>query len=134
MEEQQEPISALLSEFGTRMNEVEEKQRLVKDRILLIGENLVSTKESYDKQILEFKKQINDINQEIKTIKQLNKRIVEEIENYARKSEVEILERQFRIFSPIEYARIKDVKRIVQEELSKKELVDTKNKNIKRKI
>ena len=39
----QDPINALLSEFGTRLNEVEEKQRLIKDRILLIGENLIST-------------------------------------------------------------------------------------------
>lgn len=117
-----EPISALLSEFSTRLNEVEEKQRLVKDRILLIGENLVSTKEEYDKNILEFKKQIAEINQEIKSIKQLNTRIIEEIENYARKADVEILEHQFKIFQPLEFARIKDVKKIVQDELNKRKI------------
>lgn len=119
MEEQQEPISALLSEFGTRLNEIEEKQRLVKDRILLIGENLVSTKEEYDKQILEFKRQINEMGLEIKSIKQLNKRIVSELDNFARKTELEILNRQAKIFQPLEFARIKDVRNIVQEELSK---------------
>lgn len=119
MEEQQEPISALLAEFGTRLNEIEEKQRLVKDRILLIGENLVSTKEDYDKQILEFKRQINELILEVKSIKQLNKRIIGEMDNFARKTELEIIERQIKMFQPLEFARIKDIKKIIQEELAK---------------
>lgn len=117
MDETQESVSALLSEFGTRLNEVEEKQRLIKDRVLLIGENLVSTKEQYEKEFGEFRKQIGDISSDLKSIKQLNKRIVEELENYARRTEVEIIERQIRMFQPLEFARIKDIKNLVQKEI-----------------
>ena len=53
---QQDPINALLSEFSTRLNEVEEKQRLIKDRALLIGKNLISTKEEDDKEFSNIKK------------------------------------------------------------------------------
>ena len=130
MAEQEDPISALLSEFGTRLNEMEEKQRLVKDRILLIGENLVSTKEQYEKELSEFKKQINELNFEVKVIKQLNKRIIEELENFARRTEVAILERQFKMFEPLEFARIKDVQEIIQKEISKLKET-TQNKGIK---
>jgi hypothetical protein len=119
MEEQQEPISALLSEFSTRLNEIEEKQMLVKDRVLLIGENLVFTKEENDKQTLEFKKQINEMIADMKSIKQLNKRIINELENFARKTELEILGRQMKIFQPLEFARISDVREIVREEIEK---------------
>ncbi|MDP2925813.1 MAG: hypothetical protein Q8N99_05570 [Nanoarchaeota archaeon] len=118
-EHEPDPISALLSEFGTRLNEVEEKQRLVKDRILLIGENLVSTKEEFEKQTIEFKKQISEISSELKTIRQLNKRIIEEMENHAQKSELQTLARQMKMFEPIEYARIKDIRNIIKEELLK---------------
>ena len=65
----QDPTTALLSEFGTRLNEVEEKQRLIKDRILLVGENLISTKEKIEKKDLENKRKINQIEFEIKTIR-----------------------------------------------------------------
>ena len=58
---QQDPVAGLLSEFGTRLNELEEKQRLLKDRTLLIGENLISTKEDFEKDIFDLKKQINNI-------------------------------------------------------------------------
>jgi len=116
----QDPTTALLSEFGTRLNEVEEKQRLIKDRILLVGENLISTKEEIEKQDLENKTRINQIEFEIKTIKQLLKRIINEIQNFTRKSEVEILERQIKMFEPLEFARFKDIENIVRQELDKK--------------
>ena len=115
----QDPVSALLSEFGTRLNEIEEKQRIIKDRILLIGENLISTKEDFLNQEINTKKQLKQLVYEVESIKQLLKRILNEISNFARKAEVEILERQLKIFSPLEFARISDIKEIVKEELSK---------------
>ena len=113
----QDPTTALLSEFGTRLVEIEEKQRLIKDRVLLIGENLISTKEEIEKQNLEFKKQIKQMEFEIKSLKQINERIANELSNFARKPELEILQRQSKIFQPLEFARITDIKKIVQREM-----------------
>lgn len=117
VEQEQDTINALILEFGTRLTEVEEKQRLIKDRILLIGENLVNTKEEYDKQDIETKKKISEIYSDLKTIKQLNKRIIEELENFARKTELAIVERQIKMFQPLDFARIKDIKEIIREEM-----------------
>lgn len=113
------PINSILSEFGIRLNELEEKQRLLKDRLLLIGNNLISTREDYDKDFLNLKKQLKEIQEELKAIKQLNERIINETNNFARKSEFEILKRQFKLFEPLEFARIKDIKQIVKEEILK---------------
>jgi len=116
---QQNPINSLLGEFSTRLNEIEEKQRLIKDRILLIGENLISTKEDSLKQDFEIKKQLKQIDFEIRILKQLMSRVVNELPNFARKSELKILENQAKIFQPLEFARIKDVQNIVRKELKK---------------
>ena len=113
----QNPINALLAEFGTRLNEVEEKQRLIRDRALLIGENLISIKEDFENENLGIKKQINLINQELKDLKKLVNRIINEIPNLARKSELEILENQTKIFQPLELARIKDVENMIEKKL-----------------
>ena len=134
---QQDPLTALILEFGVRLNELEEKQRLLRDRTLLIGENLISLKEESSKGNLEFKKQMNRIDLDIKEIKQLNKRIINELGNFARKSEFEILERQMKMFQPLEFARIKDIKKIIEEEilklktknLNKEKIKDIKEKN-----
>lgn len=112
---QQTPIN----HSAIRLNEIEEKQRLLKDRTLLIGENLISTKEKQEKENSEIKQELSSIKQEVKELKNLNKRLVYEIENLARKSEVEILQKQFKMFEPLEIARIKDIKEIIKKELNK---------------
>jgi len=116
---QQDPISSLLAEFGTRLNEVEEKQRLIRDRSLLIGQNLIESKEDFNNEVFEIKKEINKINSEIKVLKQLTQRIINQLSTFARKSELEILENQMQIFQPLEFARIKDVGDIVKKEIKK---------------
>ena len=122
----QEYASDPLSEFSTRLNELEEKQRLIKDRILLIGENLISTKEDSIKQDSEIKKQLKQIDYEIKSIKQLLVRVINELPNFARKSELGILERQMKMFQPLEFARIKDVKEIIKKEMQSKNIKNNK--------
>ncbi|MEK6914835.1 MAG: hypothetical protein AABW83_04245 [Nanoarchaeota archaeon] len=119
-EKYQDPINSLLSEFETRLNEVEEKQRIVRDRILLIGENLVSTKQESDEKNFDSSKNINEIKLEIKNLKQLIHRIINEIPNLARKSELEILENQSKIFQPLELTTKKEVSLMINEAINKK--------------
>ncbi|MEM0465425.1 MAG: hypothetical protein QXW97_01840 [Candidatus Pacearchaeota archaeon] len=113
---EQSSLNNLLTELSIRISELEERQRLLKDRILLIGKNIITTREELDKQNFDIKKNIKDIEFEIKGIKQLNERIISEIGNFARRSEIQILQRQFEIFQPLKFARIEDVKKIVREE------------------
>jgi hypothetical protein len=115
----EDPINALLSEFSTRLNELEEKQRLIKDRVLLIGENLISTKEESISHDFQTRKKLKEMDSEIKSMKQALSRLIGALPEFARKSELAILERQMKMFQPLELARIKDVKEIVKEEIEK---------------
>ena len=109
-----DPISSLLAEFATRLNEVEEKQRLLRDRAILIGENLISLKEEQEKENHELTKKINDIDGKIKKMLQIQQQIMYDISNSARKTEVDILKRQWEMFQPLEFARLKEVKEMIK--------------------
>jgi len=111
----QNPINIILSEFGTRLNEIEEKQRLIKDRMLLIGDNLISLREDLERDSLEFKKQIKTLNFEVKTSKKLIERIINELTTLAKKTELEILQRQIKMFNPLKPVTIEEVKKIIKE-------------------
>ena len=108
-----------LTGFGVRLNEIEEKQRLLKDRILLIGENLISTKEGIIKKDSIIKRHLKEISINNKSIKQLLSRIVNELNNFARKSDIEILEHQMKMFEPLKFAKVSEIRNIVQEEIQK---------------
>ena len=113
----QDSISSLLSEFSTRLNEVEEKQRLLRDRTMLIGENLISINEDQENENSIINKKINELEYEIKNIKQILQRIINELNTTARKTELSILQRQFEMFQPLQLARIKDVEKIIESKL-----------------
>lgn len=114
-EQQQDYIVLLLSEFNTKLRDIEEKQKLLKDRVLLIGENLIELREEADRRLTELKIQSEQTKQDILKIKDVLQRMGEEIENRARRNEIEILKKQAKMFQPLELARIEDVKRIIQE-------------------
>ena len=100
-EQSPSPIIALLSEFNTKIQDIEEKQRLIKERVLLIGENLIGTKEDNIKEISELKVKAQKIESDIDRMKDVLSSILEETKNFARKSELEILYRQFKMFQPL---------------------------------
>ena len=56
----------------------------------------------------------------MKEIKQINKRIINELENLARKTELNILKRQMKMFQPLKFAKINDIERIVKKNLKTK--------------
>lgn len=107
----------LFTEVAVKLRDIEDKQNLIKDRVLLIGENLVSEKEENDKEIISLKSQVSQINEEIRKIRMSLQRMIEENANLVRKNEFEILKRQFEMFAPLELARISDVKEIVKQEI-----------------
>jgi len=83
-----------------KIHDLEEKQRILKDRLLLIGRNLIETKEETNEKILEMKK-------EIQILKQNTERLINFIENassefskFARKEDLQILAKQAKMFQP----------------------------------
>ena len=111
-----------LNEFNIKIRDLEERQRMLKDRVLLIGKNLVEIKEGIEESLAELKKDVEIFKQEIFRLKDSMSRVSEETENFARKSELEILQRQIKMFEPLRYARIEDIESIMEEMLKKKKV------------
>ena len=107
----------ILSEVNVKLRDIEDKQNMLKDRVLLIGQNLISQKNETEQEVLETKATLLELEGEIKRIKTILQGIVENSDNFTRKNEFEILKRQFQMFQPLELARISDVERIVDKKI-----------------
>ncbi len=88
----------VFSDINLRMKDLEEKQRLLKDRILLIGKNLIEERESTFEDIQELKKQAYLMKEEISKMKDIMQRMSEQFSSLAKKEELLILQRQFDMF------------------------------------
>jgi len=92
---------------NNKLRDLEEKQRMLKDRLLLIGQNLIETKEKTNQDILEIKKDIEIIKRNMERLVSFLETASAEFSKFARKEDLEILSKQARMFKPLETLRKK---------------------------
>ena len=88
-----------------KIRDLEEKQRILKDRVLLIGQNLIDTKEKTSETILEIKKDLEKIKDSMEKIRRFIENISTEFPKFARKDDLDILVKQAKMFQPLKYLK-----------------------------
>lgn len=101
VEEQYDYAASYLGEVNTKLNDLEERQRLLKERVILVGQNLIETKESLGKEVIDLKVLLEGMKQDLKKVKDAILRLSEEVDKRARKNEVDILTKQMKMFQPL---------------------------------
>lgn len=96
--EGQDAWGRFFSDINTRIRDLEEKQRLLKDKLLLIGDGFVKDRDRNFQEIQDLKKTVIKLEEDNKRLKDLLMRISELIDKTARKEELLILQRQFDLF------------------------------------
>jgi len=119
--QQEDYFNSLVSSINTKLRDIEEKQSIIKDRVILIGNNLISEKDRVDEELIEIKKNLVDMTGDLKRVRLMLNGVIETNNNFAKRTELEILERQFKMFEPLELARISDVENIVKKILDSRE-------------
>ncbi len=103
--EEVNPPKQFSTEANLKIRDVEEKQRVLKDRILLIGQNLIEIKEKTNEKILEIKKDLQEIKQNLSRTSSFIENMSREFSKLARKDDVEILAKQMKMFQPLTYIK-----------------------------
>ncbi len=100
------------SDATLRLRDLEEKQRAIKERLLLFGENLLELKERTAEDIVEIKKSMQGLSQDVEKIKSFVEMFSEEASDFARKEDIEILSKQAKMFQPLEFVRKSDLEKL----------------------
>jgi len=110
MEEAQPNYSQIFGGINTKIRDLEEKQKILKNRLLLIGENLIEIKEETNKKVLDIKKDLETVKQNAEKLILFLETVSGEFSKFARKEDLEILIKQAKMFQPL--ALIKKSKKI----------------------
>jgi len=95
----------LFTNASVRIRDLEEKQNVLKDRLLLIGKNFLSTKEETHEKVIEIKKDVETMKHDIERIKSFIESISNEMSKFAKKDDLEILAKQAKMFQPLEFIK-----------------------------
>ncbi len=118
--EEQQDVTALLSDFNVRLQDVEEKQELLRQRVLLIGNNIIKIRENTEEELRKIKAKLLELEEIIKDIRHAVSQLLEQADEFARKSELEILRKQAKIFQPLEFVKKSEVEEIIDKIVEKK--------------
>lgn len=88
----------VFQDINTRIRDLEERQRILKDRLLLVGKSLIEERDRNRVEIQTLKKTIFTLTEESTRSKELLQRLAEQVNISARKEELMILQRQFDLF------------------------------------
>jgi predicted nucleic acid-binding Zn-ribbon protein len=99
----------IIGDLNLRLKDLEEKQRMQKERLLLIGQNLVEIKESLDEKLLGIKKDIEILKQNLERMTSFLESASKEFSKFAKKEDLDILSKQAKMFQPLDFVRKKDL-------------------------
>lgn len=111
MAEMQGDSNSFFVDVSVRFRDLEEKNKMLRDRLLLIGQNLIETKEKTSSDILEIKKDLEVIKKNMERLVSFLETASSEFSKFARKEDLEILAKQAKMFQPLEFVRKKDLKK-----------------------
>lgn len=105
MEEVQQDYASIFGEVNTKVRDLEEKQKVLKNRLILIGENLIEIKEDTNSKIFEIKKDIEAIKRNMERLMIFLETASGELSKFAKKEDVEILAKQAKMFQPLNFIK-----------------------------
>lgn len=105
MEEVQQNYPEQTSNINLKVRDLEEKQRMLKERLLLIGQNLIEIKEKNNEDILEIKKELEILKQNMERMISFLETASNEFSKFAKKEDLEILAKQAKMFQPLKLTK-----------------------------
>jgi hypothetical protein len=132
MAEQQNPqdqVQFLLSDFNTRLRDSDERSRLIRERVLLLGKNLIDARQDLEEELKEIKRENREIKEELEKMRRVLNNVTTEVSKFIKRDEMVLIERMLKDFQPLEFMRKKDVEKLIEEKLekSKKQIKTTKS-------
>ncbi len=109
---EKEEDEELINSPGINLIDLEERQRIVKDRLILIGQNLLDFKEKNEEEILDIKKNLEILKRSIEKIKEFIETASSEFGRFAKKEDLEILKKQAKMFQPLEFVTKSDLEKL----------------------
>jgi|SRR3989344_5218792 len=103
-----------MGDLIVKIRDIEDRQRNLKDRTFLIGQNLIEIREKTVEEMLEIKKDMEEIKEAVKKVNNFLEIVSKEFKNFARKDDVAILAKQAKMFQPLDFVKRNEIKSMIK--------------------
>lgn len=114
-DEEVNQVAALLSEFNTKISDLESRHEMLRERVFSIGNSFIKIRDDLKREISLIKDDIRSIRDAIEKVQESLRHVLAESDNFARKEEMQILEKYMKLWEPLKFARTEEVRAMIDE-------------------
>jgi len=119
MGEESEDMSALWADFGTKLRDIEERNSMIKDRLLLLSQSFLRQEERLSKEIAMMRDEMKEIRMDLDRSNENIQHIIRENSEFARRDELKVIEKYLKLWEPLKFIKEDDVKKMINDKLKK---------------
>ena len=119
-EEYETDLNYVLSDLNIRTRTLEGKYNVLGEKLLVVNQNMI---EEYKKIINELKtkeQDVTELKREIENLKEILRQIVKEIDSFAKKEHVNVLEKYINLWNPLKFVTDQEVNELIKKQLEQK--------------
>lgn len=105
--------------LNNRLRILEERYSTNRERMFVMNQNMIEHYKKINFDISSLNKEMKELKDEIFTIKETVKHLVQELDNFARKEQLKVLEKYINMWNPFNYVTEEEVEKIIERKGSK---------------
>ncbi len=105
---------SILNELNARLRILEGKYNIMRDRLFIINENMVEHYKKLSVEMDSIKTDIKEIKESLFSLKEATRSIVKELDSFARKEHLKILEKYINLWNPLDFVTEEEVLELVK--------------------
>ena len=115
---QDDQVKFLLSDFNTRLKDTDERNKLIRERVLLLGKNLISSRQELEDELKAIKQENIQIKEDLEKLKRTSNSLLTEFNKFVKRDELMLVERMLKDFQPLEFMRKKDIEELIENKIN----------------
>ncbi len=108
-------IINIIADLNSRARVLEERYNLLRERLLIVNQNMVGEYKKVTQDIKALNSDIKEIKNDIFNLKETMKHFIKEMESFARKDSLKVLEKYINMWNPLNFVTEKDVISLIKE-------------------
>ena len=105
----------ILVDLNTRIRVLEEKNNLLRERMLVINQNMIEEYKKLSDEIKAINSDLKEIKSDLMNVKEMIKHFIKELESFARKDSIKVLEKYINMWNPLKFVTEKEVISLIEE-------------------
>lgn len=125
-EQMQVDFTQAINELANRLRILESKQGLLSEKLLVMNQNMVEEYKKVMKEIKVIDLELKEAKKELANVKNIVRHLTEEAGKFAKQSDLKVLEKYIKLWSPMNFVTEEHVRKMIQAALIAEEAPKTK--------